>query len=499
YNRRNFDTAAWREGRERKETMARHRKSENIWDVTVSEWKVSLQDMQEAKFTGGFLFAIICVLVVIVGNVILLIALNFWLSIFPPNEAASNASQIAVQVIVCCFLVMCFFIVGVLFIVIYGVKPLWHALVDTNRVRGPLFRFMLLFASGATNAITGVLAVHAMSYTPEFIQAVLLSVIPFCAQLWTCVFIAEERKRRYLSITLIASFVFFVAGVLLSSMSSFLDLSETGRTAPWNWTLIYLASAVVFGMWCVVQRLYLDAVMFVPEADASHTSPDSAAPVCQADSVNVSATKIEPAGEKVAVGNDGECEEKPQPSPNARYQDGIQDKEEGPLSEPLLLAQREWGKQNKNDFAAKAVLLLVGIVFQALVSFACVPMDAIPWFGKAPNAADAWTSFRASCDFIFKNWNNVRYGILHTLGFFMSFVGCAYLNERSPTLASVVLQLSGPVTSLMLIIVPKWDVYGAHGILGHKIGGVILLLIAGLMYHVWDQASLKELLKRQQA
>ncbi|RNF24519.1 hypothetical protein TcG_00683 [Trypanosoma cruzi] len=482
--------------------MARHRKLENIWEATVSEWQVSWQDMREAKFTSGFLFAIICVLVVIIGNVILLIALNFWLSIFPAGEAASNASQIAVQVIVCCFLVICFVLVGALFIAIYGVKPLWHALVDTNRVRGPLFRFMLLFASGATNAITGVLAVHAMSYTPEFVQAVLLSVIPFCAQMWTYIFIPEERKRRYLSVTLIASFVFFVAGVLLSSMSSFLDLSETGRKAPWNWTLIYLASAVVFGMWCVVQRLYLDAVMFVREADAPQATPDSAAPVCRADSVNFSATQIGPVEKKAAVEDGGQCEVNTQPSPNAahtRYQNDIHEKEEDTLSEPLLLAQREWGKQNENDFAAKAVLLLVGIVFQALVSFACVPMDAIPWFGVSPTAADAWTGFRASCDYIFKNWNNVRYGILHTLGFFMSFVGCAYLNERSPTLASVVLQLSGPVTSLMLIIVPVWDVYGAHGILGHKIGGVILLLIAGLMYHVWDQASLKELLKRQQA
>ncbi|ORC88703.1 uncharacterized protein TM35_000151340 [Trypanosoma theileri] len=473
----------------------------DIWENTVSEWAAWVRGIREAELNTTLAFAIICVLVVIVGNVILLISLNFWLSIFPVEEASTNSSQMAVQVIVSCFLCMCFTIVGVTYLVMFGFRPLWRALVDTNRVRGPLYRLLLLFASGSTNALTGVLGVYSMSHTPEFLQAVLLSVIPFCAQVWTYLLVVEERKRRYLSLTLIGSFIFCIAGVLLSSMSSFMDTAETGRAAPWNWALVYLASAVVFGLWCVVQRLYLDAIMIRHHLPV-FTTPSSVA-------VNTTATTTE-GGIDTARRYDERrvvsFERDPTQThlPDTSYNDndnlehvGIGENTEIGLSEPLLVSQREWGKQNVDDLAAKTVLLLCGIIFQALVSFALFPVDAIPWFGTSSSVSEAWSGFKKSCDFIFDSWINVRYGMLHTLGFFMSFVGCSYLNERSPTLASVVLQMAGPITGVVLIIVPKWDVYGVHGIVGHKVGGVILLLIAGLFYHVWDQTSLKEMLDQE--
>ncbi|KAH9597070.1 hypothetical protein LSM04_001796 [Trypanosoma melophagium] len=458
----------------------------DIWDSTVSEWTMWFRGIREAKLDVTLAFAIICVLVVIIGNVILLISLNFWLSIFPVEEAATNSSQMAVQVIVSCFLVMCFSIVGIAYIVVFGIRPLWHALVDTNRVRGPLYRFLLLFASGATNALTGVLAVYSMSHTPEFLQSVFLSVIPFCAQVWTYLLVVEERKRRYLSITLIASFIFCVAGVLLSSMSSFIGDSTTDRTAPWDWALVYLASAVVFGLWCVVQRLYLDAIMIrhqMPVLVSPSTAPD-----------------VPRRNDERMVSPERNSTQINIPDASYNYNDKdnldlaeIRGNTETGLSEPLLITQREWGKQNVDDFAAKTVLLLIGIMFQALVSFALFPVDAIPWFGTSSSASAAWHGFRKSCNFIFESWMNVRYGLLHTLGFFMSFLGCSYLNERSPTLASVVLQMAGPLTGVVLIVVPRWDVYGSHGVVGHKVGGVVLLLIAGVFYHVWDQASLREM------
>ncbi|RNF14825.1 uncharacterized protein Tco025E_05696 [Trypanosoma conorhini] len=477
-------------------------KARNLWDVTLSEWKVSWEDLRDSKLSGRLLFAIACVLVVIVGNVVLLIAVNFWLSIFPVDSAAPNSSQITVQVIVCCLLSMCFCLFGVVFLAVYGLRPLWQVLADTNRVRGPLYRLVLLFASGATNALSGVLSIHAMSYTPEFVQAVLLSVIPFCAQLWTYLLIPAERKRRYGSITLIASFFIFVAGVLLSSMSSFLDTTQTGHAAPWDWTLIYLASAVVFGLWCVIQRLYLDAVTFRSVASAAPVGQGSAAFAADAEDATAPRKPSGAGVETTAVGVGREGQVSATSPPNgaaASYQDECEGMAESSLTDPLLVAHREWGKQNKDDLAAKAVLLLVGMAFQTLVSVACVPLDAIPWFGKASNATEAWAGFAASCNFIFAEWNNIRYGMLHTLGMLMSFVGCTYLNERSPTLASVVLQLSGPLTGLLLVIVPKWDVYGAHGVLAHKLGGVIMLIVAGMMYHVWDQASLRELVNKHQA
>ncbi|RNF01799.1 hypothetical protein TraAM80_06796 [Trypanosoma rangeli] len=481
--------------------MSWARKAGNVWDVTLSEWQLSWQELRSSKLTGSLLFAIICVLTVIVGNVVLLIAVNFWLSIFPVNEDTPDASQITVQVIVCCLLAICFSVFGAVFIVVYGVRPLWRALVDTDRVRGPLYRLLLLFFSGAANAMTGVLFIHAMPYIPEFVQAVLLSAIPFCTQLWTYLLIPPERKRRYFSLTFIGSFILFVAGVLLSSMSSFLDTSKTGRAAPWDWSLIYLASAVVFGLWCVLQRLYLDAMMFRSAVNGSvrqETTPSLGG-------ANIERVPTEPSDAcrgttAVGIGSQADTNAMfpPSAAPATPHQDNIQDEAGDLVCDALLVAHREWGKQDENDLAAKTVLLLVGMAFQTVVSLACVPMDVIPWFGKASNASEAWAGFVASCNFIFSGWYNIRYGLLHTLGMLMSFVGCAYLNERSPTLASVVLQLSGPLTGLVLVIAPKWDVYGEHGVLWHKIGGVIMLIVAGLMYHVWDQASLRELVNKHQ-
>lgn len=436
-----------------------------IWEATLSEWKLCLREIRESSFGAGLALAVFCVLVVIVGNVVLIIGANFWLSIFPKDGESGNSGQIAVQVIVSVFLVMCFSIVGVAYAVVFGTRPLWHALTDRNRMRGPLYRLLLLFGSGATNALTGVLSIYSMSHTPEFVQAVLLSVIPFCAQFWTLLFVPGERERRYRSLTLIASFLFLVAGVMLSSMSSFVGEAAARRAVPWDRTLLYFASAVVFGLWCVVQRLYLDAVTF-RNREAVLVTP------------HAPTAKEAASDERLPFGDAG-----------------MHDTAEVSLERPPL-AQRQWGTQSEDDLAAKTVLLLGGILFQTLVSFACLPVDAIPWFGTTSSVADSWRLFRESCVFIFASWYNVRYGVLHTFGLFMSFAGCAYLNERSPTLASVVLQLAGPVTGLVLIIAPEWDVYGEHGIVGHKLGGVILLAIGGLMYHVWDQATLREMVNK---
>jgi MFS family permease len=511
----------------------------SLFERGLNSLKVEMQTTWDAirstRWSLGLFFAIFCVFFVIVGNVILLIAINFWIGAFPAKAAEHNSSQIAIQVVALIFLVLLFSTVGAIFTIVYGALPLWHILVDTDRVGCPLYRFFLLFCSGLTNGVSSLLGVYAMTYTPEFIQAVLLCAIPFSAQAWTVIFIPIERKRDYLSMFFIGSFVLFVAGVLLSSLSAFLHPSSDGEKASWAWALLYLASSVIFGLWCVVQRLYLDAVV------RKETSSQEVAPLDGADRCSVKGSQAmhdkrqlslqqqqqvrepvhdaevnmlsenEPAREAregsapleaeshsstrnkndfIGAKVDSSIEEEP------RYSDG-EDDEEAPLSaDAELLMKREWASQTVDSNAAKVILLLIGLLFQLLVSFVLFPVDAIPWFGTSGSAQEAWDGFRNSVDFIFSSWVNVRFGLLYSLGYAMSFIGCTYLNEHSPTLASVVLQLAGPITSLVLIIIPQWNLYKSSNSVGQQVGGVILLLVAALLYHLWEQQSMRRLIAK---
>ncbi|KAG5477759.1 hypothetical protein LSCM1_05057 [Leishmania martiniquensis] len=495
------------------------------WTATKEELQNTVNSIRATRLSIAFLFAVFCVLLVIVGNVILLIAINFWLVQFPTDALKHNSSQIAIQVVTMLFLVVLFSVLCAVFTAFYGALPLWHVLADRNRVGGPWYRLLLLFASGASNGISSVLGVYAMAHTPEFIQAVLMCCIPFSAQAWTVVFIPAERKRDYLSMFFISSFLLFVAGVLLSSLSAFLHPNEAGKKASWAWALLYLASSILFGLWCVVQRLYLDAVAFkVPrEVGGEAAALESAenAPRC----VNLAEGRSCPKREELHNETlTEEVEESGIPAtvrtsaylahgskvadtepPSTRKQGtGVAVSatyaEEDPRfsemedEEEQLLVKRQWGSQNVDDNAAKLVLLVVGLLFQLLVSFLMFPVDAIPWLGTSDSVEHAWEGLRHSMDFIFASWIHVRHGLLLTLGFAMSFVGCTYLNEHSPTLASVVLQLAGPITSLVIIIVPQWNVYKDSSSVGHKVGGVILLLVGALLYHLWEQQSLRTLL-----
>ncbi|CAJ1008926.1 hypothetical protein Q4I28_004239 [Leishmania naiffi] len=527
------------------------------WQATKEELHRTIDNIRSTKLNLALLFAVFCVLFVIVGNVILLIATNFWIAQFPSDALAHNSSQIAIQVVTMLLLVFLFSAMASVFAVFYGALPLWHVLADRNRVGGPWYRLFLLFASGASNGVSSVLAVYAMTYTPEFIQAVLLCCIPFSAQAWTVIFIPAERKRDYLSLCFVASFLLFVAGVLLSSLSAFLHPNEQGEKASWAWALIYLASSILFGLWCVVQRLYLDAVARkVPlEAEGKAAVQDGApgAPRCAKPRENSSRSAIVEVDDSPhrwrttmeEIGRHGpQCgklrDESHTEEPDVgmisatttgashlahgspvtdtvpqctktdagvavgatcaeegpRFSD-MESDNEMPLSPSAeLLVKRHWGSQNVDDNAAKVMLLVVGLLFQLLVSFIMFPVDAIPWFGTSSSVLHAWEGFRNSIDFIFASWIHARHGLLLTLGFAMSFVGCTYLNEHSPTLASVVLQLAGPITSLVIIIIPQWNVYQDSSSVGHKVGGVILLLIAALLYHLWEQQSLRVLLAK---
>eukprot|EP00796_Vickermania_ingenoplastis_P007455 gene7455-5252_t len=457
-------------------------------DTFLDEVRYMRDDVKNTKASFATFFAIFCFGIVLVGNVVLLIAINFWLSIMPTDNLDHNSSQIAIQVVSMMFMLIFFTSFVVTFIGMYGVRPLIRTLVGSGRVGGPWYRLFLLFSSGATNAISSILSVYAITYTPQFLQAILLCAIPFSAQAWTVIFIPLERKRNYVSVFFVGSFLFFIGGIFLASTKAFTGEHERASVP---WTLIYLASSVVFGLWCVVQRLYLDAVVFKAVehqaiGDDVHKNGD------HSDDVHQQLNDMDEEMDNEVIADDvkqaGALSSK---SGNNNEPFQVQMDEEN--NDEGVPHQRQWAQQDVYDTAAKLVLLYVGVFFQTLVTFVCFPVDAIPWFGTSDTVGDAWAAFADSVNFIFDSWFNVRYGLLYSLGFAMSFIGCTYLNEHSPTLASVVLQLAGPVTSFMIVIVPKWNVYQEDYDIGQQMGGIILLLVAAALYHFWDQHTSRAL------
>lgn len=463
----------------------------------MEEVCTSWNGIRHQKIDAGFAFACLCVISVIVANVLLLISVNLWIAVLPLDNLEHNSSQLAIVVVSNLLMVLFFTLVTVVFAAVFGARSLWIILVDTQRVGGRLHRLLLIMASGFSNGLSGVLAVYAMTFTPEFVQAVLLCSIPFSAQAWTVLLIPLERQRRYLALFFVVAFVLFIAGVLLSSLSAFLQTDASGQRASLSWALLYLLSAVIFGLWCVVQRLYLDAIVKVAPMPRS----------CVRDGETESVT-VAPAGDETTHRCGHEAPSAVEPisghSVAAKGDTGprevsadehLADDEE---AVKMVAKTHQWGRQSVDANAAKLVLLLGGLLFQLFISFVIFPVDAIPWFGTSATVAEAWHGFADTVDFLFASWHNIRYGLLYSLGFIISFIGCTFLNEHSPTLASLVLQLAGPITSLVLILVPQWDVYKIDVSVWQKLVGVGLLLLASLCYHVWEQQSVKALYPEEQ-
>ncbi|CAD2219880.1 hypothetical protein AGDE_08659 [Angomonas deanei] len=280
-------------------------------------------------------------------------------------------------------------------------------------------------------------------------------------------------------------------------MSAFLTKDNTSG-ASWEWALIYLLSSIFFGLWCVVQRLYLDGVTKKEENINPHHHNED--PHLSSSGEPVVMEEAEPSALPDDIhmnhnNNENENNNNMKGGAVGTVYSTESDNEESE-AELLIMEKRQWASNKTEDNASKVVLLVVGLFFQLFVSFILFPIDAIPWFGTSSTAKEAWTGFQQCFIFIFQSWLNVRYGLLYSLGYAMSFLGCTYLNEHSPTLASVVLQLAGPITSIVILIIPQWNVYQDHGNVGHKVGGVILLFVAALLYHLWEQQSMRDLLAK---
>ena len=145
------------------------------------------------------------------------------------------------------------------------------------------------------------------------------------------------------------------------------------------------------------------------------------------------------------------------------------------------------------DTIVKLVMLAAGTTIQAIISVALLPADALPWWGSAASTAEAWETFVSNSAFVFTDSANAFGAALYSAGFIFTYIGGAYLNQYSPTLCSMVGQLSSPMTALILVLVPSLALQPGAGEWGWSVAAVVLLSAATVIYSLWEELSTQEL------
>lgn len=138
----------------------------------------------------------------------------------------------------------------------------------------------------------------------------------------------------------------------------------------------------------------------------------------------------------------------------------------------------------------KITLLAGDTCFQLLFTFALLPFDALPWFGGSASVSDTWSNFSAGVTAIFASKASVSYGAIFSAGYILTYFGEVWLTEHSPTLSTIVLQASSPVTAVLLMVAPVLNVQPSAGgatMWVTQVSGFFLLLGATVMYELWER------------
>ncbi|KPI83922.1 hypothetical protein ABL78_7040 [Leptomonas seymouri] len=152
------------------------------------------------------------------------------------------------------------------------------------------------------------------------------------------------------------------------------------------------------------------------------------------------------------------------------------------------------------DTIVKLVMLAGETFIQMCFTLLLLPADALPWWGNSATVADTWGNFKEGLCCVFTIRENFWYCFLYTLGFVFTYVGCAYLNHYSAALCSIVTQLSSPVTALMLVIVPSWNVQDDGDSPWYcSVVAIVFLVIAALLYVLWEEMTQHEKMQAEYA
>lgn len=157
---------------------------------------------------------------------------------------------------------------------------------------------------------------------------------------------------------------------------------------------------------------------------------------------------------------------------------------------PYQQHYRALQEREGDDMSVKWFMLCVETGWQLVFSLLLLPADALPWFGNSETVSDTWSNFIDGLNSVFTDRKNAIYGILFTLGFVFNYLGAAYLNHYSVALCSIVTQLSSPITALILVIVPKWNVHDEGTPQWYfSCLSIVFFSIAAVLYVMWEEQT----------
>lgn len=144
---------------------------------------------------------------------------------------------------------------------------------------------------------------------------------------------------------------------------------------------------------------------------------------------------------------------------------------------------------NVSHWTAKYVALLGDLTVQVFVTMLFFPLDSVPWFGSSTSFSQTWTGTIDGVRCIGECQHNAIYFALYVIGFVVSRASNAFLNHYSPTLGAFINQFGGPISALLLIIIPSWSTSPNHAAWYLQVICLGLLVISSLVYSVYEEAA----------
>jgi hypothetical protein len=281
------------------------------------------------------------------------------------------------------------------------------------------------------------------------------------------------------------SFVLMIAGVAVASAPDMAN-STSEDSSQIAWTIIFFISVPLASLYNVWQAQYMEEMTIKPvkahdEADIDHHA-DEEARTC--DNGSMRAHDNERASAVAARASKGGA--------GVGY-GSLQNEEGGAVANQSAEDDADLltpdGVKRGEDMIVKLVMLFGDTGLQFVMTMCLLPSDAIPWFGQSSSVADAGESFINGVACIFTCDMNGVYCILYSAGFVFTYIGSAYLNHYSATLCSMIGQLSSPVTALLLIFVPQWNLEPSDSAWYWSVIAIFLLSVGTVIYFAWEEMT----------
>lgn len=443
---------------------------------------------------------------VIGGQAMQLIFLNFWLREYPESHPAGNYTT--------------FFISSLLFPLFFIIWLIGYFVVK----RPKSIRFMrdlrgltLLFGIGSMDTINSILATYSANHANEVLEAVFTSVGPPLTAAVSRIFLNERRPILnpwfLLSLSLVVGGVFLASGYAISHSEGF--STDTGI-----WTFLFFLSIppnVFLNCWQARYLiLFTKSAEFEKEVVGMHVLKEQKQEILVQTVLmpsegheggervtNEGGPAIEEAFGSEAASNGhpnmkedleftfSEGEEKRfSNSPTSFVKSSSVSEEDGSSSDVSSKYHVHYpDMQQSNDMLVKLWMLVGDTGTQFLQTMILLPADAIPWWGGSATVQEAGANLGSGLKIFFTYKYNFLYGALYSAGFIFTYIGSAYLNQYSVTLCSMVTEISSPITALLLLLIPSINLSGSPSPLSYSLSAVVILSLGTILYTIWDYST----------